>query len=497
LEVIRGNGDGSYTTGEVVTITADEAGEGEKFDQWISSDENTQIEDPSSPTTRIAMPGNDVQVTATYIGGTQFNLEVIRGNGDGSYTTGEVVTITADEAGEGEKFDQWISSSFNTQIEDPSSPTTRIGMPRNDVQVTATYNAAIDYELTVTDGGGSGRYTAGERVVVDADDIDFFVRWTIVSGNPTLRSIDSSQTVLTMPAEDVEIQATIGLCGVSYQERGELLLNQFREVSGDAPLQSVSTAQFQAANWLINEDELTICPEDEKVIQRYILAIFYFSTLGDNWTECSRNDSTCGSLANDFEGQSPYLSGSSECEWAGSSCDEEKCIISIIFEEGNNVSGTLPQELGDLEGLEIISLETQQLGGRIPASLSNAKSLRIIDFDFNSLTGAIPEEIFTISTLEQLDLNNNQLTGTMSNSISQMTSLIFIQLHFNGFSGTIPEGIAAIPLLVAEFQGNQFTGDMPLCIGEPGQTVGALSTDCGLESGELVTCGDNCGCECF
>lgn len=51
--------------------------------------------------------------------------------------------------------------------------------------------------------------------------------------------------------------------------------------------------------------------------------------------------------------------------------------------------------------------------------------------------------------------------------------------------------------MVAEFQFNSFVGSMPLCIGAPGQTVGALSVDCGPASGATVTCGEGCGCECF
>jgi len=54
-----------------------------------------------------------------------------------------------------------------------------------------------------------------------------------------------------------------------------------------------------------------------------------------------------------------------------------------------------------------------------------------------------------------------------------------------------------VTAVVAEFQGNLFVGDMPLCIGAPGQTIGALATDCGSASGSPITCGEDCGCECF
>jgi len=206
---------------------------------------------------------------------------------------------------------------------------------------------------------------------------------------------------------------------------------------------------------------------------------------------------TCGDIENDFEGQKRYLSPVNECEWAGSTCDQTLCITSIIFEEENNVQGTTPAELGDLEILEVISLEAQIIGGTLPANLAKPKNLRIIDFDFNRLTGSIPEEFYFIPGLEQLDLNNNRLTGTIGSSVGNLQSLIFLQLHFNQMSGTFPVELTDTPVLVAEFQNNNFFGTMPLCVGAEGQNVGAISTDCGPESGAPVTCGADCGCECF
>merc|ERR1740139_1696125 len=97
LTVTGGNGNGRYPKGEVVTITADSAGPGEIFDKWISSDGSTSFDNPFT----LTMPGNDVEVTATYkpIPIIDYELTVTGGNGNGRYRAGEVVTITADSAG--------------------------------------------------------------------------------------------------------------------------------------------------------------------------------------------------------------------------------------------------------------------------------------------------------------------------------------------------------------------------------------------------------------
>lgn len=45
--------------------------------------------------------------------------------------------------------------------------------------------------------------------------------------------------------------------------------------------------QGKALNWITNEDEAQLCPNDDNLIQRYIMAVFYYSTDGDRWAECS------------------------------------------------------------------------------------------------------------------------------------------------------------------------------------------------------------------
>jgi hypothetical protein len=52
-------------------------------------------------------------------------------------------------------------------------------------------------------------------------------------------------------------------------------------------------------------------------VQRYVLAVLYYSTGGDNWDVCSASESaTCN------EGRSaPYLSGENVCSWYNTECD--------------------------------------------------------------------------------------------------------------------------------------------------------------------------------
>lgn len=67
------------------------------------------------------------------------------------------------------------------------------------------------YTLTVKNGSGSGSYAAGAQIPVIANEAatgQKFDKWVIESGNPTFVSSTVGATFLTMPAENVTIEAT-------------------------------------------------------------------------------------------------------------------------------------------------------------------------------------------------------------------------------------------------------------------------------------------------
>ena len=79
-----------------------------------------------------------------------------------------------------------------------------------------------------------------------------------------------------------------------------------------------------AFNWLVDDDAFGICPDDEKLIQRYVMAVFYFSTDGSSWTECGQVGGCAGTN---------FLSGTHECDWAGISCNNDDCVTEMVFGE--------------------------------------------------------------------------------------------------------------------------------------------------------------------
>ena len=95
-----------------------------------------------------------------------YEWDVLKGNGDGNYHMGEVVTIKADSAGSGEIFNKWIISYNSSSFDNPSSPKTTLPMPGNYAKVTATYKPNI-YDLEVQLGSGDGKFLASSINQVD------------------------------------------------------------------------------------------------------------------------------------------------------------------------------------------------------------------------------------------------------------------------------------------------------------------------------------------
>ena len=87
-------------------------------------------------------------------------------------------------------------------------------------------------------------------------------------------------------------------------------------------LNAPGTPQNLAANWLIDDDAFLVCPGDEKLMQRYVMALFYYSTEGSSWSSCGQ----VGACS-----ETNFLSAVHECEWAGTTCNSDLCITEIMF----------------------------------------------------------------------------------------------------------------------------------------------------------------------
>jgi cysteine-rich repeat protein len=128
----------------------------------------------------------------------------------------------------------------------------------------------------------------------------------------------------------------------------------------------------------------------------------------------------------------------------------------------NQLSGSIPPELGNLSNLTTLYLSGNQLTGPIPPALGNLNNLTTACLHSNQLTGPIPPEIGTLSSLDTLYLYNNQLTGPLPPEVGDLSNLTSLELSSNQLTGPIPSELGNLfNLDWLHLYGNQLSSDIP------------------------------------
>ena len=137
---------------------------------------------------------------------------------------------------------------------------------------------------------------------------------------------------------------------------------------------------------------------------------------------------------------------------------------------GNNqLTGSIPPEIGNLTNLTWLYLSNNQLTGPIPPESGNLNNLIYLDLGSNQLTGSIPLEIGNLTNLEWLYLSNNQLTEEIPLEIGNLNNLIYLDLFNNQLTGEIPENICDLNINWSSssyfsISNNQLCPPYPSCI---------------------------------
>ncbi len=133
-------------------------------------------------------------------------LTVSGGSGTGEYRLGTRVTITADPPPAEQGFFAWAGDT--AFLEQVRAPLATLTMPLQDVSITATYKNLPKYELTVTNGTGSGTYLEGTAVRVAAAPPADNLLFTAWAGDTLfLSNAQAAEATVTMPAQAIAIMA--------------------------------------------------------------------------------------------------------------------------------------------------------------------------------------------------------------------------------------------------------------------------------------------------
>ena len=77
----------------------------------------------------------------------------------------------------------------------------------------------------------------------------------------------------------------------------------------------------------------------------------------------------------------------------------------------------------------------------------------------NELTGSLPSQIGSLPKLRWLSVHNNKLTGEIPSSIDKLTKIETLYLYNNKFEGTAPFGVCEVKSLKDYF--TSCTGTFP------------------------------------
>ncbi|KAL7577641.1 hypothetical protein ACA910_015158 [Epithemia clementina (nom. ined.)] len=294
------------------------------------------------------------------------------------------------------------------------------------------------------------------------------------------------------PSDTPSSLPTTEFCKIPGDVRIAQIYNILDAVADPVQIRNESDPRGLATEWLLSEISLFACPDNPKLVQRWALAVMYFSTGGNSWTQCSANASATDNCGNQvpFVNSTRFLSSGSECDWAGISCIDD-CVTEVEYEE-NNLVGTIPSEMGLLTDLAIWGMERGGLTSTIPTEIGRLTNLIFLDLDFNELSGSLTSELLSLSSLTQLDLNDNQFTGSI-NGIGVFPAMEFLQIHANLFTGTVPEAVGNYTnMTVFTLHRTNVTGVMPdsvcdlLLSAGNGGTLTSLIADCEIPDPDII-----------
>ena len=94
--------------------------------------------------------------------------------------------------------------------------------------------------------------------------------------------------------------------------------------------------------------------------------------------------------------------------------------VTALWLDGNELSGEIPSELGNLTELVRLYLHDNQLAGEIPPELGNLIDLVHLYLNDNQLSGEIPSELSNLVNLEDLYLAGNELSGCIPAGLEEV-----------------------------------------------------------------------------
>ncbi|KAI3833428.1 hypothetical protein MKX03_019923 [Papaver bracteatum] len=155
----------------------------------------------------------------------------------------------------------------------------------------------------------------------------------------------------------------------------------------------------------------------------------------------------------------------SPCKWFGITCNNEGNITELIL-TNSNLQGTLQSfNFSSFANSVVIYLSNNNLSGSIPSQIGSLSKLTHFDLSMNKFSVHIPLEIGFLTNMNLSDLSQNHISGQIPTSICNLSNLNALYLHTNKFSGTIPLEIGKLESLVdLDLSTNNLNATIPASI---------------------------------
>ena len=123
---------------------------------------------------------------------------------------------------------------------------------------------------------------------------------------------------------------------------------------------------------------------------RAALTAFYHATDGPNW----RNSDN-------------WLTDAPLSDWYGVYNTNADGRVTNLQLSGNDLSGQIPPDLGNLEELQVLSISGNQLTGMLPPELGKLVNLQYLSLDHNRLSGELPHTLTKLTLLSGFYFGDN------------------------------------------------------------------------------------------